>query len=108
MSHYYARLNSGFSFSDARLNLTNLYAFPRPGSHCKSMLIFNVDPPYTFDPQVPTSSTMHLVPGSGRARDGSWPLSILQAGEAIPSSSTRSAPYCHFTGPKEVRRVSII
>jgi Domain of unknown function (DUF4331) len=56
MSHHYAGPNFGFPHGDARLNLTDLYAFPKPDSDHKSILIFNMHPSHTFDPQVPTTS----------------------------------------------------
>ena len=49
MSHHYAGPNFGFPHGDARLNLTDLYAFPKPASDRKSILIFNVHPSHTFD-----------------------------------------------------------
>jgi hypothetical protein len=55
MSHHYAGPNFGFPNGDARLNLTDLYAFPKPGSDRKSILILNVHPSHTFNPQVPTT-----------------------------------------------------
>ena len=33
MSHHYAGPNFGFPHDDARLNLTDLYAFPKPDRH---------------------------------------------------------------------------
>jgi hypothetical protein len=47
MSHHYAGPNFGFPRGDARLNLTDLYAFPKPGSDRKSILILDVHPAFT-------------------------------------------------------------
>jgi hypothetical protein len=55
VSHHYAGPNFGFPHGDARLNLTDLYAFPKPGSDRKSILIIDVHPSSTFDPQTPTT-----------------------------------------------------
>jgi hypothetical protein len=55
MSHHYSGPNFGFPRGDARLNLTDLYAFPEPGSGRKSVLIINAHPSHTFAPQVPTT-----------------------------------------------------
>lgn len=44
MSHHYAGPQFGFPHGDARLNLTDLYAFPKLGSDRKSILIVNVHP----------------------------------------------------------------
>ena len=44
MSHHYSGPNIGFPRGDARLDLTDLYAFPKPGDPDKSILIMNVHP----------------------------------------------------------------
>jgi len=44
MSHHYSGPNWGFPRGDARLDLTDLYAFPKPGDAGKSILIMNVHP----------------------------------------------------------------
>src|SRR5216684_7272150 len=44
MSHHYSGPDWGFPHGDARLDLTDLYAFPKPGEAGKSILIMNVHP----------------------------------------------------------------
>ncbi len=44
MSHHYSGPDWGFPRGDARLDLTDLYAFPKPGDAGKSILIMNVHP----------------------------------------------------------------
>src|SRR3954466_10042092 len=44
MSHHYSGPDYGFPNGDARLDLTDLYAFSRPGDTSKSILIMNVHP----------------------------------------------------------------
>src|SRR5216684_8334855 len=44
MSHHYSGLDWGFPRGDARLDLTDLYAFPKPGDPDKSIVIMNVHP----------------------------------------------------------------
>jgi hypothetical protein len=44
MSHHYSGPDWGFPDGDARLDLTDLYAFPKPGDSGKSILIMNVHP----------------------------------------------------------------
>ena len=39
MSHHYSGPDFGFPRGDARLDLTDLYAFPKPGDAGKSILI---------------------------------------------------------------------
>ena len=56
MSHHYSGPNNGFPHGDARLDLTDLYAFPKPGDASKSILVMDVHPSFTFDPSVATTS----------------------------------------------------
>src|SRR6476620_6757941 len=44
MSHHDSGPDWGFPHGDARLDLTDLYAFPKPGDAGKSILIMNVHP----------------------------------------------------------------
>ena len=44
MSHHYSGPDYRFPHGDARLDLTDLYAFPKPGDAGKSILIMNVHP----------------------------------------------------------------
>jgi hypothetical protein len=55
MSHHYSGPNLGFPHGDARLDLTDLYAFPKPGDASKSILIMNVHPSVGFNPAGPTT-----------------------------------------------------
>src|SRR5712664_3230972 len=45
MSHHYSGSDWGFPHGDARVDLTDLYAFPKPGDAGKSILIMNLHPP---------------------------------------------------------------
>ena len=55
MSHHYSGPDYGFPHGDARLDLTDLYAFPKPGSIDKSILIMNVHPSVAVSPSGPTT-----------------------------------------------------
>src|SRR5271163_3412953 len=55
MSHHYSGPDYGFPHGDARLDLTDLYAFPKPGDARKSILIMNVHPSVGVNPQGPTT-----------------------------------------------------
>src|SRR5207245_586374 len=50
MSHHYSGPDFGFPHGDARLDLTDLYAFPKPGEAGKSILIRNVHPSASVNP----------------------------------------------------------
>jgi catechol 2,3-dioxygenase-like lactoylglutathione lyase family enzyme len=54
MSHHYSGPDYGFPYGDARLDLTDLYAFPHPERAGKSILIMNVHPSLGVNPSVPT------------------------------------------------------
>jgi hypothetical protein len=54
MSHHYSGPNFGFPHGDARLDFTDLYAFPKPAESGKSILIMNVHPSVSA---VPPGST---------------------------------------------------
>src|SRR4029077_12345481 len=46
----------GFPHGDARLDFTDLYAFPKPGEADKSILIMNVHPSAVVNPPGPTTA----------------------------------------------------
>ena len=56
MSHHYSGPDFGFPKGDARLDLTDLYAFPKPGDADKSILIMNVHPSAVVSPPGPTTA----------------------------------------------------
>jgi hypothetical protein len=56
MSHHYSGPNLGFPNGDARLDFTDLYAFPKPGDASKSILIMNVHPSVGLNPPGPTTA----------------------------------------------------
>src|SRR5689334_16863577 len=56
MSHHYSGPNVGFPRGDARLDLTDLYAFPKPGDPAKSIFIMNFHPSVSLQTQAPTTS----------------------------------------------------
>ena len=55
MSHHYSGPEFGFPHGDARLDLTDLYAFPKPGDGSKSILIMDAHPSLGANPPGPTS-----------------------------------------------------
>src|SRR3954470_6666281 len=50
MSHHYSGPDFGFPRGDARLDLTDLYAFSKPGDASKSVLVMNVHPSAVVNP----------------------------------------------------------
>ena len=55
MSHHASGPDFGFPRGDARLDMTDLYAFPKPGEPAKSILILNVHPSVAVNPSEPTT-----------------------------------------------------
>src|SRR5216683_5741742 len=56
MSHHYSGPDWGFPHGDARLDLTDLYAFPKPGDASKSILIMDLHPSVGVNPPGPTTA----------------------------------------------------
>jgi hypothetical protein len=55
MSHHYSGPNVGFPLGDARLDFTDLYAFPAPGDPDRSTFIMNFHPSAGVNPPGPTT-----------------------------------------------------
>ena len=55
MSHHASGPNFGFPRGDARLDMTDLYAFTKPGDTTKSVIILNVHPSFKLDSGEPTT-----------------------------------------------------
>src|SRR5215469_3369496 len=55
MSHHASGPNFGFPRGDARLDMTDLYAFTKPGDGSKSIIILNVHPSFRLDSPEPTT-----------------------------------------------------
>jgi hypothetical protein len=56
MSHHYSGPDLSFPHGDARLDFTDLYAFPKPGDGSKSILIMDVHPSVGVNPTGPTTT----------------------------------------------------
>lgn len=55
MSHHYSGPDFGFPHGDARLDFSDLFAFPKPGDTSKSVLIMDVHPSFGVNPPGPTT-----------------------------------------------------
>src|ERR1700753_3989749 len=82
MSHHYSGPDFGFPHGDARLDLTDLYAFPKPDDADKSILIMNVHPSAIVDP--PGFTTREPF-----APDALYELKIDTNGDAIADIAYR-------------------
>jgi hypothetical protein len=63
MSHHASGPNFGFPRGDARLDMTDLYAFTKPGDPAKSIIVLNVHPSFALNPPGPTT-TEPFAPGA--------------------------------------------
>jgi Domain of unknown function (DUF4331) len=63
MSHHASGPDFGFPRGDARLDITDLYAFGKPGDPGKSILVLNVHPSFAVKPPGPTT-TEPFAPGA--------------------------------------------
>src|SRR5256885_9763507 len=83
MSHHYSGPDFGFPHGDARLDLTDLYAFPKPGEADKSILIMNVHPSAVVNPPGPTTREPF-------APEALYELRIDTNGDAVADIAYRS------------------
>jgi len=63
MSHHASGPNFGFPRGDARLDMTDLYAFTKPGGPAKSIIVLNVHPSFALNSPEPTT-TEPFAPGA--------------------------------------------
>src|SRR5882757_3672671 len=100
MSHHYSGPDFGFPHGDARLDLTDLYAFPKPGDADKSILIMNVHPSAVVNPPGPTTPEPF-------APEALYELKIDTNGDAVADIAYRVRFSSSTDGPQSatVRRV---
>src|SRR6516164_4155865 len=55
MSHHASGPNFGFPRGDARLDMTDLYAFSKPDDFAKSIIVLNVHPSFALQSPEPTT-----------------------------------------------------
>jgi hypothetical protein len=82
MSHHYSGPDFSFPHGDARLDFTDLYAFPKPGDIGRSILIMNVHPSAGENPAGPTTTESF-------APEALYELKIDTDGDAIADIAYR-------------------
>src|ERR1700685_1857784 len=82
MSHHYSGPEFGFPHGDARLDFTDLYAFPKPGDAGKSILIMNFHPEVGVNPPGPTT-------GEAFSPQAIYELKIDTNGDAVADIAYR-------------------
>ena len=100
MSHHYSGPDFGFPQGDARLDFTDLYAFPKPGDPGRSILIINVHPSAGENPPSPTTTEPF-------ASEALYELKIDTDGDAIADIAyrVRFSPFERGAQTAIVRRV---
>src|SRR2546423_4685970 len=76
MSHHYSGPNLVFPRGDARLDYTDLFAFPKPGDPSKSILMMDVHPSFDVLQSGPTTDEPF-------APEGLYEIKIDTDGDAI-------------------------
>jgi hypothetical protein len=82
MSHHYSGPDFGFPRGDARLDFTDLFAFPNPRERGRSILIVNVHPSSTIDPGKPTTTQPFST-------DAQYELKIDRDGDGVADVAYR-------------------
>src|SRR5512146_2346071 len=90
MSHHYSGPNFGFPHGDARLDFTDLFAFPKPSDSSKSILIMDVHPSVSAVPPGPTTDEPF-------ATEALYDLKIDTNGDLIADIAYRF----HFTSTED-------
>jgi hypothetical protein len=101
MSHHASGPNFGSPRGDARLDMTDLYAFPKPGQPDRSVLVLNVHPSFGVSPLGPTTNEP-FAPGA------LYEIKIDTNGDAI-ADITYSAQFASSADGKQtatLRRVT--
>src|SRR6202790_3117917 len=87
MSHHYSGPDWGFPHGDARLDLTDLYAFPKPGDAGKSILIMNVHP--SVHDYLDRENPLGATTAEPFAPEGLYELKIDTDGDAVADIAYR-------------------
>src|ERR1700733_7565149 len=100
MSHHYSGPYLGFPRGDARLDLTDLYVFPKPGDARKSILIMNVHPALSLIPPAPTTPEPFSA-------DAIYEFKIDTDGDAVADIAyrVRFSPFAEGKQTATLRRV---
>ena len=100
MSHHFSGLDFGFRHGDARVDLCDLFAFPKPGDPGKSILIMDVHPSFGVNPPGPS-------PTDPFAPEAIYELKLDTDGDAVANIAyrVRFSPTENGAQTATVRRV---
>src|SRR6201984_79179 len=97
MSHHYSGPQLTFPRGDARLDFTDLFAFPKPGDASKSILIMDVHPSFAVIKTAPTLT-------EPCAPNGLYEIKIDTDGDAIANIAFQ----IRFTSSKGGAQTAIV
>ena len=114
MSHHYSGPNASFPRGDARLDFTDLYAFPKPGDEGRSILIMNFHPsanilqpgPTAGEPFAPAALYELRIDTNGDAvADITYQLSFSSSGNGGQTATLRRFEGAQPIGKSDGARV---
>ena len=116
MSHHYSGPNLGFPHWDARLDLTDLYAFPKPRDSGKSILIMDVHPSVGYNPPGPTTAVpfatealyeLKIDTNGDAVADIAYRVRFSAAADGAQTATLRRIEGAEAAAPKRAGRLSL-
>lgn len=116
MTHHYSGPNFGFPRGDARLDFTDLLAFPKPGDPSKSTIIMNMHPSFGLNPPGPTTDEPFAPEGLYELRvdtngdmvaDIAYRVRFLRSGNGKMTATVRRAEGPEAAGRGEQGKIII-
>ncbi|MGZ4911088.1 MAG: DUF4331 family protein, partial [Halobacteriota archaeon] len=114
MTHHFSGPNFGFPGGDARLDLTDLFAFPKPGDASKSIVILDVHPSFGLNPPGPTTAEPFAPEGLYELRvdtngdfvaDIAYRVRFFRSGNNAMTATVRRADGIEVAGKGEEGKV---
>jgi hypothetical protein len=116
MSHHYSGPNFGFPRGDARVDFTDLFAFPKPDDPAKSILIMDVHPSVGVNPEGPTTDEsfapealyeIKIDTNGDRVADIAFQVRFLSAGDGSQTATLRRLEGADAAGTNDGGQVII-
>jgi hypothetical protein len=97
MTHHYSGPNFGFPRGDARLDFTDLFAFPKQGDTSKSIIIINTHPSNSLNPKKPFNQ-QEPTTNEPYAPEGVYELRVDTNGDMVADIAYRTRFYNSYDG----------
>jgi hypothetical protein len=114
MTHHYSGPNFGFPRGDPRLDITDLFAFPKPGDANKSVVIMNMHPSFGINPPGPTTNEpfapealyeLRVDTNGDMVADIAYRVRFIKNGNGAMSATVRRAEGSEAAGRGEEGKV---